>query len=43
MVPEHRKRMVVPEHGEIWVVPKREPEVPERHESEAGQNFDAPC
>ena len=43
MVPEYRKRMVVLEHREIWVTPKREPVVPERHESEAGQSFDAPC
>ena len=43
MVLEHRKRMIVPEHGEIWVVPKREPVVPERHELEGGQSSDAPC
>ena len=29
MVPEHRKMMIVLEHGEIWVALKREPEVPE--------------
>ena len=33
----------VPEHGEIWAVPKRERVVPEQHESEAGQSSDAPC
>ena len=43
MVLEHRKKMVVLEHGEIWVAPKRELVVLERHESEAGQSFDAPC
>ena len=43
MVPEHWKRMVVLEHGEIWVAPKHEPVVPERHESEVGQSSDAPC
>ena len=43
MVLEHRKMMIVLEHGEIWVTPKREPVVPERHELEAGQSFDTPC
>ena len=43
MVPEHWKMMIVPEHREIWVAPKREPVVPERHESEADQSSDAPC
>ena len=43
MVLEHWKKMVVPEHGEIWVAPKRELVVPEWHESEAGQSSDAPC
>ena len=43
MVPEHRKMMIVPEHGEIWVALKHEPVVLERHESEAGQSSDAPC
>ena len=41
MVPEHWKRMVVPEHREIWVVPKCELVMPEWHESEAGQSSDA--
>ena len=43
MVPEHRKMMIVLEHGEIWVALKRELVVLERYESEAGQSSDAPC